>query len=161
MDLDPAPSNGSHLYYAYGSNVCETKMAERCPGAVIVDVARLDDHRFVINERGVATVVPESGTTVHGLLWTISDENLRALDVVEGLDVGHYTRERTTVIRATGTPVEAEVYVACQDQPGPPRPGYLELVIDACRARALPAPYLDELAGWFTPATPDWSAPDG
>ena len=45
----------SHSYFAYGSNLCVRQMARRCPGAVNPRPAKLSDHDWLINERGVAT----------------------------------------------------------------------------------------------------------
>lgn len=45
------------LYFAYGSNMDEAaQMAERCPGAEVIGLATLPGYRFVINQRGVATL---------------------------------------------------------------------------------------------------------
>ena len=52
-----------HYYFAYGSNLCVRQMAHRCPGAVNPRPARLADHDWLINERGVATVEPSTALT--------------------------------------------------------------------------------------------------
>lgn len=77
-----------HRYFAYGSNLSDEVMAERCPGAIPVGRARIDGRRFLINERGVATVVLDADSSVHGLRWATDDRHLRALDGVEGLAAG-------------------------------------------------------------------------
>jgi len=38
-------------YFAYGSNMNWTQMAQRCPSARFVSVARLKDHRFAITRQ--------------------------------------------------------------------------------------------------------------
>jgi len=52
------------LYFAYGSNMWRHQMAvQRCPGAEFSGVGLLRGWRFLINARGVATIVPEAGWT--------------------------------------------------------------------------------------------------
>ncbi|MGH7700028.1 MAG: gamma-glutamylcyclotransferase family protein [Gemmatimonadales bacterium] len=131
-------------YFAYGSNMSRAQMAVRCPGAAVVDRAVLGGHRFVINRRGVATVVPDAAAAVHGVLWTIGPEDERALDRYEGVAEGLYRRERCRVT-AGGRPVDALVYVAAEVAAGVPRAGYLELIVQAAEAHGLPAEYVREL----------------
>lgn len=136
-----------HSYFAYGSNMSAQQMAERCPGSTASSLASLVAFRFLINERGVATVVPSADDVVHGVLWSTTDEHIAALDGFEGLAKGNYTRETIEVDTAEGT-VDALVYLACHHEPGPPRVGYLETVLGGARAFGLPASYIAELAGW-------------
>lgn len=129
------------------------QMEERCPGAHPVGVAGLAGHRFLINERGVATVVPEAANEVLGVLWAVSDAHIDALDGFEGLVKGNYVRESVWVT-ARDTQVESWIYVACHSQPSSPRPGYLERVIDGATHFGLDASYVDDqLRPWAGEAT--------
>lgn len=139
-----------HRYFAYGMNMHVPEMGVRCAGAVPVANAVLCDHRFGINPRGVATVVPEAGSVVHGLVWDLDDRHLSDLDVFEGVQVGNYVREVRRVEVIEGTGEDAFVYFATDPTPGRPRPGYLELVVEAATDLGLPADYLAELRSWFT-----------
>src|SRR3954453_23149386 len=85
-----------HSYFAYGSNLSVEQMAVRCPDAINPRPATLDDHDWLINERGVATVDPFHGSQVHGVLWQVSDRDLAKLDSAEGVPV-RYRRKRMTV----------------------------------------------------------------
>ena len=138
---------GVHRYFAYGSNMSSTQMAERCPGSTPIGLASLPDFRFLINERGVATVVPEADAMVRGVLWSTTDEHIESLDGFEGLAKGNYVRETIEVETDDGA-VDALVYLACHHEPGPPRVGYLETVLGGARAFGVPADYIAELAGW-------------
>ena len=129
-------------------------MAERCPGASALGMARLDDHCFMINQRGVGTIVPDPLSVAHGLLWHTSDEHIASLDGFEGLAAGRYTRESQFVVFG-GFRVETFVYVARQNEPGPPRAGYLERVVGGARAAGLPADYVRELTSWFPSNPPE------
>ena len=135
-----------HIYFAYGSNLCVQQMALRCPDAVNPRPATLTDHDWLINERGVATVEPFDGSQVHGVVWELSDHDLATLDSAEGVPV-RYRRDRLTVHTDDG-PAEAWVYIDHRVDPGPPRPGYLERIIDGALHHGLPQRWVDFLRRW-------------
>src|SRR5579884_4304702 len=135
-----------HSYFAYGSNLCVRQMALRCPDAADPRPAVLSDHDWLINQRGVATVEPFAGTQVHGVLWQISDHDLATLDSAEGVPV-RYRRDLLTVSTDDG-PSDAWVYIDLSVTPGPPRPGYLERIIDAACRHGLPNRWIEFLSRW-------------
>jgi phage replication-related protein YjqB (UPF0714/DUF867 family) len=135
-----------HSYFAYGSNLCVNQMAQRCPGAGDPRPALLADHDWLINERGVATVEPFDGSQVHGVLWQVTDRDLRKLDSAEGVPV-RYRRDRLTVHTDDG-PAEAWVYIDHRVDPGAPRPGYLERIIDGAVHHDLPHRWIEFLKRW-------------
>lgn len=135
-----------HPYFAYGSNLCVQQMAARCPDADDPRPAVLSDHDWLINQRGVATVEPFSGSQVHGVLWQISDQDLATLDSAEGVPV-RYRRDELSV-RTDDGPSPAWVYVDHRITPGPPRPGYLQRIIDGARHHGLPQRWIDFLHRW-------------
>ncbi len=135
-----------HPYFAYGSNLCVQQMTQRCPEAVDPRPATLADHDWLINERGVATIEPFTGSTVHGVLWWVSDRDLATLDSAEGVPV-RYRRDQLTVHTADG-PAPAWVYIDHRTEPGPPRPGYLERIIDGALHHGLPQRWIDFLRRW-------------
>jgi phage replication-related protein YjqB (UPF0714/DUF867 family)/gamma-glutamylcyclotransferase (GGCT)/AIG2-like uncharacterized protein YtfP len=134
------------LYFAYGSNLHVGQMAQRCPGAANPRPATLADHDWLINERGVATVEPFEGSQVHGVLWQLTDHDLAVLDSAEGVPV-RYRRDRMTVHTDDG-PADAWVYVDHRVDPGPPRPGYLERIVDGAVHHGLPQRWIDFLKRW-------------
>ncbi|KAB8072116.1 hypothetical protein BDV29DRAFT_178085 [Aspergillus leporis] len=92
-----------NYYFAFGSNMCLTQMASRCPGSTVVAKGVLRGHRWQINERGVANVVPsKSGepSFVEGVLFTVSFKDIRTLDRSEGISKQFYDK--------TWLPVEVE-----------------------------------------------------
>ncbi|MBI3228154.1 MAG: poly-gamma-glutamate hydrolase family protein [Mycolicibacterium cosmeticum] len=136
----------SHIYFAYGSNLCVDQMARRCPDATDPQPATLTDHDWLINERGVATVEPLDGALVHGVLWRVSGRDLSTLDSAEGVPV-RYRRDRLVVHTADG-PRDAWVYIDPRVEPGPPRPGYLERIISGALHHGLPQAWIDFLHRW-------------
>lgn len=135
-----------HGYFAYGSNLCPRQMAQRCPDAADPRPATLAGYRWLINQRGVATVEPSAGSRVHGVVWRISDADLAVLDRVEGVPE-RYRRDRLTVHTADG-PAEAFVYVDHRVRAGVPRPGYLERIVGGAIEHGLPRPWLEFVRRW-------------
>ncbi len=137
---------GRHIYFAYGSNLSVQQMAQRCPEATDPQRATLADHDWLINERGVATVEPFAGSEVHGVVWRVSDHDLATLDSAEGVPA-RYRRDRLTV-RTEDGPSPAWVYIDHRVEPGPPRPGYLERILDGARHHGLPHRWIQFLERW-------------
>jgi phage replication-related protein YjqB (UPF0714/DUF867 family)/gamma-glutamylcyclotransferase (GGCT)/AIG2-like uncharacterized protein YtfP len=144
-------------YFAYGSNLNATQMARRCPDAADPRPAMLANHDWLINERGVATVEPFAGSEVHGVLWRVSDRDLVTLDGAEGVPA-RYRRDRLTV-HTTDGPADAWVYIDHRVEPGAPRPGYLERVVEGAAHHGLPQRWLDFLQRWDPANWPRRPAP--
>jgi len=137
------------LYFAYGSNMDLVQMSNRCERAATVSTAELPSHRFIINSRGVATVVPDRASTVRGLLWRLSEEDQRSLDRHEGVVQGIYRKAFMKVNVSSGRKVRALVYVATDSTPGEARPGYMEKIVSAAEECGLPQTYIDQLKPWL------------
>ena len=75
-------------YFAYGSNMNLEQMKYRCPAAEVVENVRLEDYRLAFRGKapgnGVATVLPEKGSCVEGVLWKITEACEKSLDFYEG-----------------------------------------------------------------------------
>lgn len=121
-------------------------MIGRCPSAVDPRPAVLADHVWLVNERGVATVEPVPGHEVHGVVWRVGDHDLAALDGFEGVPARY--RRTTVTVTTTNGRLDAIAYVDPITEPGPPRDGYLELVLDGAAEHALPAHWIDHLRRW-------------
>jgi gamma-glutamylcyclotransferase (GGCT)/AIG2-like uncharacterized protein YtfP len=70
------------LYFAYGMNTNAGSMAQRCPAAQSLGHARLLNHAFRFATH--ADVVRCADSYVDGVLWSITDRCLAALDILEG-----------------------------------------------------------------------------
>jgi gamma-glutamylcyclotransferase (GGCT)/AIG2-like uncharacterized protein YtfP len=135
------------LYFAYGSNMSRALMRQHCPLSAPVGCAELDQHRFIVTADGYASIVASPAHTVHGVLWQLDAGDVAALDAYEGVDVGLYRSEMVSVRHAAGT-TQAMVYIGRNGQPGAPKPGYLELVLEAASDWNLPRAYTAALARW-------------
>lgn len=127
-------------YFAYGANMVAADMARRCPSASVLGVATLQDHRFQISDRGGATVIRCLGSVIYGVLWSISETDLAALDYYEGVPDSY--RRKTMDVLLDGNLIAAEVYVATSERVGKPWPGYLEKITRAACIKEFPLPYI-------------------
>ncbi len=128
-------------YFGYGSNMFASQMAQRCPGASPGHVGELFGWRFLINERGVATITPDADSTVIGQLWKVGPGDIVALDGYEGVATGNYERRVLDVVPEGHEPEPVIVYVDSRANPGPPRDGYLEKILTGAAQLGLPGDY--------------------
>lgn len=92
-------NNKTRLYGAYGSNMSLEQMSYRCPKAKVVGVGMLPEHKLTFRgrSRGVANIEPCKGRKVPIILWTITEECERALDLYEGFP-SLYTKKTLKVL---------------------------------------------------------------
>ena len=140
----------SRPYVAYGSNMCRAQMAQRCPAARLLGATRLPGRRFLINRQGWATLIAAPDAAAYGLVWALSADDERALDLYENVAEAEYRKE-AIVLAGHGT---ALIYIAADATPGRPRADYLDIILDAARAAAFPPGYQAELARWRAAPTP-------
>ncbi len=78
-----------HLYFAYGSNLCETQMQRRCPESELVGHAILHDFEVFVShfspkwDGGVYSIRPKAENKLIGKVYRLSDEDLASLDGFE------------------------------------------------------------------------------
>lgn len=138
------------LYFAYGSNMNLEQMEFRCPDAEVAGNVQLKDYRLAFcgrpNGGGVATILPEKGSSVDGVLWKITPACEASLDRYEGYP-RLYGKEMITVQDARGTAVEAAVYTMnapYKDCPAVPADYYLKGIIEGCGQNDIPSkPVMD------------------
>lgn len=137
-------------YFAYGSNMNLNQMAFRCPDAEVVEPVRLEGYRlaFCMNGggNGVATILPEQGSFVDGVLWRISRRDEQRLDRYEGFPY-LYGKDAVTVITSDGVRREIMAYTMnspFKDVPALPSLSYLGGILHGCRQNGIDtAPVLD------------------
>ncbi len=132
------------LHFAYGSNMSRHIMRRHAPNAEPVGAARLPGYRFVITANGYASVAPQRGSIVHGVLWRLIPRGRVALDAWESVAAGEYVVEMLPVDHA-GRRRRALGYIARRRRAGAAKPGYMEVVIAAARDWELPEAYIASL----------------
>jgi gamma-glutamylcyclotransferase (GGCT)/AIG2-like uncharacterized protein YtfP len=112
------------LYFAYGMNTNRDEMSYRCPTAVPMGKAILPGYRFEF--KSFATIVPDTDSSVEGVLWTITDRDEQALDVLEGYPE-FYDKRHVTVQQ--GIDYIAMTYIMNPREKGfGPSDGYYSMV---------------------------------
>ena len=121
------------LYFAYGMNTNKEEMAYRCPGAVALGKSILPGYRFEF--KSFATIVPSPGEYVEGVLWTITDSDEVALDILEGYPE-FYDKRHVTVHQ--GMDYIAMTYIMNPREKGyAPSSGYYSMVSEGYQAFGL------------------------
>src|SRR3989442_1257277 len=92
-----SPAFAPTIYFGYGSNLWLHQMSIRCPTSKYLGVARLNNYRWIINDRGYANVVEvaskssgdkgsgEYDNVVFGLVYSLESEDEKRLDKNEGV----------------------------------------------------------------------------
>lgn len=133
------------LYYAYGSNMDEEQMEKRCPSAVLLNKAAVNGYSFVIDKRGVASIVPCDEARVEGMLWQISEMDEVSLDRYEGVDRNIYSKQHLNVETAGGRH-RALVYLSNHvGEVAGKRDGYMERILAAAQRHDLSEEYREFL----------------
>lgn len=135
------------LYFAYGSNMDQDQMKERCPSAVLIGTATLADYHLVFTifspkrQCGCADIVQSSDDTVYGLLYRLTDADMEAMDTFEGVPLHHYRR---ITVRVGGPSGEVDAYsydVIDKQKDLHPSVHYLGLLQSAATRFAFPVSY--------------------
>ena len=104
------------VLFSYGSNLDTEQMRARCPRAAPLTSATLEGFRLVFgghSERwggAVATLRPDKGGRVQGVLYRVPPRDLDRLDAVEG-HPRFYHRAATWVRDARGRKRRVQLYV--------------------------------------------------
>ena len=114
-------------YFAYGMNTNLDQMAARCQGAVCMGPAWIDNYALVF--RHFADIEPEVDSYCDGVLWEITDDNLMALDQLEGYPY-HYTRFSVVVNTDRGSDIALVYQMVDQSFEQPPSNHYFNTVYE-------------------------------
>jgi gamma-glutamylcyclotransferase (GGCT)/AIG2-like uncharacterized protein YtfP len=115
------------------------EMASRCPGAVCLGPAWVTDYALVF--RHFADIEPEAGNWCDGVLWEITDDNLAALDWLEGYPY-HYTRFTVLVHTDRGSDTALVYQMVDQSYEQPPSSHYYRMVAEGYEQNSVPVDQL-------------------
>ena len=131
----------SKLYVAYGSNLNMMQMGCRCPTASVVGTGKIIDYKLTF--RRVATIEPCVKKEVPVAVWTIEDNDEKALDRYEGYP--HlYRKEMIDVEMENGEKVNAMVYIMNYGEPAMPYKQYIDTILKGYEDVGLDPSYLIE-----------------
>ncbi|MDE0411194.1 MAG: gamma-glutamylcyclotransferase [Gammaproteobacteria bacterium] len=123
-------------YFAYGSNLLTSRLADRCPSARYHAVACVDGLEIEFSkedsedESGKATLVPSHGHRLYGVVYEVE---LSELEILNGVESGYDLKHDFKVTRLdTDTPLTVKTYIAPEQSRKPglkPFDWYLALIV--------------------------------
>ena len=129
-------------YLAYGSNLSMAQMAKRCPNAVYIGTAEIEDYQLLFkgsNSGSYLTVEPKEGSTVPVLVWRITEDDEFYLDRYEGYPSFYYKKEMEVEIHSLADEnmvikAVALIYIMHEDRPlGCPTKQYYDVCLEGYR----------------------------
>jgi len=142
------------LYFAYGSNLDYTRMLSRCADSDVFGEAILEGYRLVFMEnntkRIVANIIKNKNFTTHGVLYEVTESDMKKLDAFEG-HPRVYKRAKVMVC-IEGTCIEATTYIMqkkCEvyssnevhifnRKYGAPKKDYMQFILNGYTMHGLP-----------------------
>jgi len=134
-------------YFAFGSNMDSERLKARIPDARAVGRGCLSGWRFVCNKTGrdgsaKATVEPDEGSLVWGVIYLIPKASLTQLDAHEG----GYARIRADVLGPGQRVINCETYASNRVSTSQlPRLWYKSHLVAGAVEHGLPDPWLTML----------------
>ena len=127
----------TRLYFAYGANMNMDSMSWRCPGARPIGAFTLRDWELEFYSH--ANIRPQTGSSVHGVLWAITEDCEHSLDAFEGFP-DYYTKKSW---------VQDDQHIMFYEMEdfkrGQPTLGYISYIRRSYRHWRLTVEYLDQI----------------
>ena len=139
--------SAKRLYFAYGSNMANLQMKNRCPDCRRIDSAKLPGYRWIISSRGFATIIPSQQDEVEGVLFEISDEDEKSLDCYEGTS---YEKKAISVETQNGQIIAFTYIDRIQDE-GKPKDEYIKRINKGLEDANLSIQYINKYIKKFIP----------
>lgn len=129
------------LYFAYGSNLNQTRMKKRCPGSFVWARGRIEGYNIVFGGHSrtwggaVANIIPWRGNFVDGVIYKVTKDDVKRLDKAEGHPRA-YKRVTMPALSYMNDEIwNVDVITYIKDSPdftlGPPAPDYLRIIHNA------------------------------
>lgn len=136
-------------YFAYGSNMSGAIFRGRrglqplaCRPATLLGYRLVFTLPVGPGERGCASIEPEAGASVCGVLYLLSASDCEHLDRTEGVP-RVYHRLPVETLAADGERISAFTYQSMfRDERRKPSARYLGLLLDGCREHCLPPEWI-------------------
>ncbi len=141
--------------FAYGSNMCLTRLTDRVPSATFFSKAKLSCHTLLFHKRskdgsGKANAFKSEGNDalIWGAIFEISDHEKYHLDAAEGLGNG-YDEKTIVAVLPDNSEVDVRLYVANEsaiDNNLQPYSWYMTYLVQGAKDWEFPESYIDFLA---------------
>ena len=146
------------MYFSFASNMSSWRIKLNAPSATFYKTARLEDYELQFRSKsrsqpfdgewkgGKANVVSKNGSSVWGVVWSVSRDEITAMHDEEP----GYNSLQVTVVCADGQKVECYIFMHPDNPPfdpsvDRPSPQYLQCIIDGAKECNLPESYVTEL----------------
>ena len=124
-----------------------------CKSAEFLCIGELKDHQVAFtgtvstNWGGYpATIIKSSGQSVWGAIWRVTDEDVNALDIQEGVHIGVYSRVELDIDTAAKGVVRCFSYAKPpHEMEGLPSHTYLKVIVVGAKQCGLPLEYIKKL----------------
>ena len=144
--------NTDVYYFAYGSNMNSAQMQERIGSSTDLGKSKLENYGINFSKKsndgtGKASISPQAGSTVEGVLFRISQEQKAKLDRNEGVATQHYEVIPVDVKLGDRT-IRAITYVAHRSkiQQGlRPSQDYLNKIVDGASAHGISTEHINRI----------------
>jgi len=142
-------------YFAYGSNMSMDKLRGHAPSSIHLATGYLSRWQLGLNKKGHdglgrATIHPEAGGKVWGVVYQMSHSDKEALDKVEGLGKG-YREQEVEVVSVSGLVYHALTYVGIRLADNlHVADWYMKHIIDGAEENNLPAEYISKIKSYVT-----------
>lgn len=153
----------THLYFAYGSNLCLPRIRKRAPSATPIAIGCLPGYQILFHKRSVdgsgKCTIQYNGSDedlVFGVLYMMDSDEKQAMDDVEGVGTGY--REGIIGVLTPQGQMEASTYIATDthiDESLQPYQWYLDYVLAGARQHGLPEYYISSLRDVMAVQDPD------
>ena len=137
-------------YFAYAANMLRAQLRQRAGDAKEERLARLEDYELNFDKiarggTGAANISIVPGKVIWGVLYRLSEQQIKALDRFEGVPE-HYRRSEVNVIDTQGNKIAAQVYLARKVRKGlKPDRLYLQRILQGAEEHNLPSDYVAQL----------------
>lgn len=146
--VTPAP--GHRHVFAFDLLMREDCIREYCPSAMLVTAARLLSRRWLVNQDGIATIMPCRGSTVHGVVWEITKRDQFTLETKLGVPA-KLDRSGALARGPQEEMIATELYASGKHRFGVADTLDIPQLITTGRELGFPEAYLSELATWASP----------
>jgi gamma-glutamylcyclotransferase (GGCT)/AIG2-like uncharacterized protein YtfP len=144
-------------YFAYGSNMDQQQMKERCPESKLLGKGIVLGYKLVFTiyspkrKCGCADIVSSPKDEVWGLIYSVSENDLKRLDEYEKAPIS-YKRIQVEVMDESGNKVKAETYEVVNKSPEYLKPSrdYLSKLTTAAKTFSFPEKYQKMLNNFET-----------
>ena len=136
-------------YFAYGSNINMKQMLNRCPDAVVVGVGQLHGHQLRFSGRsvswagGTATVDISDESSVVGVVYELSNDDLHSMDGYEGYPYV-YGRKTASIVLENQSIVECKVYFHPILRESLPNHSYIQTILQGYQEFGISTTLLSE-----------------